>query len=75
MTNELTVPLAAPTSQQERIIFLDSLRGIAILSVVLCGSSLMNHSNYLESYMASLFSFWSTRMVMAKFDLLEKTTN
>ena len=35
MTNEPTPMLAAPISQQERIIFLDSLRGIAILGILL----------------------------------------
>jgi uncharacterized protein len=35
MTNEPTITLAAPIGQQERIIFLDSLRGIAILGILL----------------------------------------
>jgi len=35
MTNEPTTTLAAPIGQQERIIFLDSLRGIAILGILL----------------------------------------
>ncbi len=35
MTNQPTVNLAAPTSQQERIIILDSLRGFAILGILL----------------------------------------
>jgi len=35
MTIEPTTMLAAPTSQQERIIILDSLRGIAILGILL----------------------------------------
>jgi uncharacterized protein len=35
MTNEPTTTLAAPVSQQERIIILDSLRGIAILGILL----------------------------------------
>jgi len=35
MTNEPTTLLAAPVSQQERIIILDSLRGIAILGILL----------------------------------------
>ncbi|HEU4861634.1 MAG TPA: hypothetical protein VFT15_17435, partial [Chitinophagaceae bacterium] len=35
MTNEPTAMLAAPISQQERIIFLDILRGIAILGILL----------------------------------------
>src|SRR6187402_2657445 len=45
-----------------------------IPSIVLCGSSRMDHSNYLESYLASLFPLWSIRMALAKLDLLEKTT-
>ena len=35
MTNQPTSTLAAPASQQERIIILDSLRGIAILGILL----------------------------------------
>ena len=35
MTNEPTTMLAAPTSQNERIIILDSLRGFAILGILL----------------------------------------
>ncbi|HJS53297.1 MAG TPA: DUF418 domain-containing protein [Chitinophagaceae bacterium] len=35
MTNEPNTTLAAPIGQQERIIFLDSLRGIAILGILL----------------------------------------
>ena len=35
MTTEPTTMLAAPTSQQERIIILDSLRGFAILGILL----------------------------------------
>lgn len=35
MTNEPTTTLAAPVGQQERIIILDSLRGIAILGILL----------------------------------------
>jgi len=35
MTNESTTMLAAPVSQQERITILDSLRGIAILGILL----------------------------------------
>ena len=35
MSNEPTTNLAAPVSQQERIILLDSLRGIAILGILL----------------------------------------
>ena len=35
MTNGSTTALAAPTSQQERIVILDSLRGIAILGILL----------------------------------------
>lgn len=35
MSNEPTTTIAAPISQQERIIFLDSLRGIAILGILL----------------------------------------
>lgn len=35
MTNESTTSLAAPVSQQERIIILDSLRGIAILGILM----------------------------------------
>jgi uncharacterized protein len=35
MTNEPTTPLAAPVAQQERITILDSLRGIAILGILL----------------------------------------
>jgi uncharacterized protein len=35
MTNGPTTALAAPTSQQERIIILDSLRGFAILGILL----------------------------------------
>ena len=35
MTNEPTTTIAAPVSQQERIIILDSLRGIAILGILL----------------------------------------
>src|SRR6187402_1239297 len=35
MTNEPTLTLVSPTSQQERIIILDSLRGFAILGILL----------------------------------------
>lgn len=35
MSNEPTTTIAAPISQQERIVFLDSLRGIAILGILL----------------------------------------
>src|SRR6187397_920996 len=35
MTNEPITTLAAPVSQQERIIILDSLRGFAILGILL----------------------------------------
>jgi uncharacterized protein len=35
MTNEPTTTLAAPVAQQERITILDSLRGIAILGILL----------------------------------------
>ena len=35
MSNEPMPTLASPTSQQERIIILDSLRGIAILGILL----------------------------------------
>ena len=35
MTNEPTKTMAAPVSQQERIIILDSLRGFAILGILL----------------------------------------
>lgn len=35
MTNETTHTIAAPVSQQERIIILDSLRGIAILGILM----------------------------------------
>jgi uncharacterized protein len=35
MTNEPSAIVAAPTSQQERIVILDSLRGIAILGILL----------------------------------------
>ena len=35
MTNEPTTTIAVPTGQQERIIILDSLRGIAILGILL----------------------------------------
>ena len=35
MSNEPTANLAAPVSQQERIIILDSLRGIAILGILM----------------------------------------
>src|SRR5678816_2869667 len=35
MTNEPITTIAAPVSQQERIIILDSLRGIAILGILL----------------------------------------
>ena len=39
-----------------------------------CGSRHLDHRNYMEPHLASLFPFWSIRMVVAKFDLLEKTT-
>ena len=35
----------------------------------------MDTRDHMESYMVALFPFWPVGMAVAKFDVLEKTTN
>ncbi|NJO24629.1 MAG: hypothetical protein HC867_00840 [Bacteroidia bacterium] len=64
MTNEPTNILAAPVSQQERILIIDSLRGIAILGILL-----MNIPGF-GMPLAAAFDYSSTAAESNKFYFL-----
>jgi uncharacterized membrane protein YeiB len=44
-------PVAAPLSKKERILFIDSVRGIALLGILLMNSMAQSQSHFFYSFM------------------------